>query len=118
MKKPSKSYLRNQCDALLTPLTKELQPHCFFCGKRTEVGHHFVHRSKSTALRYEMENLIGLCNSCHFALHQNESYYAAKIVERKGIEWFQRLERMKNVIVKADVLFYKQKLEKLKALIK
>ncbi len=107
MKKlPSLKTTRNKCDSLLTPIIKLLSPHCLLCGRDTEVAHHHVHKSKSTILRYHFFNIIELCNSCHFKLHQNESYWASKIVDIKGIEWFKLLDKKKNEIVKADVHWF------------
>lgn len=113
MKKPSLKTLRNKCDALLTPIVKKLHPSCFFCGAPTEVAHHHVHKSKSNRLRYELDNLINLCNGCHIKLHHNESYWASKIVEERGLEWFKRLERMKQETVKTDILWYQSNYERL-----
>lgn len=117
MKNPGKKTLQNKCDALLTPIIKAMFPRCLLCGSDTQVAHHHVHKSKSLRLRYEIMNLINLCNSCHCALHLNESYYASKIVLIKGIEWFQEIERIKNQIVKADILFYKNQLFRLQRIL-
>lgn len=107
MKKlPSTSTMRNKCDALLTPLIKKLHPHCLLCGKNTEVAHHHVHKSTSSRLRYDLDNLINLCQHCHLVLHLNESYWASKIVDIKGLDWFHKLDRAKNELVKTDVHFY------------
>jgi hypothetical protein len=93
---------QKDCDKLITPLAKKLNPKCLLCGAPTQVGHHHVHRSKSLILRYDPDNIISLCNSCHFKLHFNESYWASKIVEIKGMEWFKKLDRRKNEIIKPD----------------
>lgn len=106
MKKTSVKGFRDKCDRMLTPIIKKREPRCLLCPNQTEVAHHHVHKSKSTRLRYEMENLIPLCHSCHLALHMNESYHASRIVDIKGLEWFRKLERKKNEIVKADINFY------------
>jgi len=116
MRKLTVKSVRNQCDKLLTPLIKKMFPRCLLCGKDTEVAHHHVHKSKSTRLRYEPDNLIPLCNSCHLALHMNESYHASRIVEKRGLEWFRELEKKKNEIVKADVYYYSVQLGKLRSL--
>lgn len=113
---PSIKTMRNKCDKLLTPIIKERYPNCLLCGKYTEVAHHFCHKSKSTRLRYELSNLINLCNSCHYKLHQNESYWASRIVEIKGLKWFQEIDKIKNEIVKSDVHYFISQYEKLKAL--
>lgn len=116
MKLPKLKTIRNKCDALLTPIVKKQNPKCLLCPNSTEVAHHHIHKSKSTRLRYEMENLINLCNACHLRLHCNESYWASRIVEIKGVEWFKALDKKKDELVKADVHFYIQWHEKLIAI--
>lgn len=117
MRKLTVKSVRNQCDKLLTPLIKKMYPKCLLCKGQTEVAHHHVHKSKSTRLRYEVDNLVPLCNRCHLALHMNESYHASRIVMIRGIEWFKGLEKIKDEIVKADVLYYSTQLGKLRSLL-
>lgn len=105
-RQPSLLTLRNKCDALLSPLMIGRHPKCLLCEKRTQVAHHHVHKSKSNRLRYELDNLIPLCNSCHFKLHQNESYWASKVVEIRGMKWFKKIDTLKNEIIKTDRAFY------------
>lgn len=91
-----KKKTQKQCDNLLSPIVKKLSPKCLLCGGQTQVAHHHVHKSKSLRLRYHLPNLINLCNGCHLKLHYNESYWASKIVEIKGMEWFKELDRLKE----------------------
>ncbi len=107
-KLPKLSTMRNKCDNLLTPIIKALHPKCLLCGHDTQVAHHHFHKSQSTRLRYELDNLINLCNGCHLKLHMNESFWASKIVQIKGLEWFASLERKNQESVKADVHYYIQ----------
>lgn len=116
MRKLTVKGIRNQADALLTPIIKVMYPTCLLCPNKTEVAHHHVHKSKSTRLRYEMDNLIPLCHKCHLRLHMNESYEASRIVSIYGLEWFKNLEKKKNEIVKADVIWYSQQLGKLRSI--
>lgn len=116
MKLPKVSTVRNKCDNLLTPIIKKMHEHCLLCGGPTQVAHHHVHKSKSTRLRYEIDNLIPLCGSCHVKLHQNESYWGSKVTEIRGLEWFQRIDRLGRETVKADVHYYLAQLERLKQL--
>ena len=111
--KTENAKLQTKCDSLLTPIIKKKYPRCLLCSNPTEVAHHHIHKSKSSILRYDLENLINLCNSCHLALHHNESYYASKIVKIKGLEWFDSLERKKNQIIKVDKYWYLNNLERL-----
>lgn len=119
-KLPAVSTTRNKADKLLTPIIKAQFKKCLLCpfagrNNDTQVAHHHVHKSQSTRLRYELDNLIPLCNPCHQMLHNNESYWASKIVQLRGIEWFEKLERMKHETVKADVHFYLAAIERLTA---
>ncbi len=118
-KLPKLSTVKKKADDLLTPIVKKENPLCLLnspgCTKLTQVAHHHVHKSKSTALRYVMENLIPLCGHCHVVLHHNESFWASKIIQKKGIEWFNRLELIKNrTTVKADVHYFIGHYERLK----
>lgn len=98
--KELKTRTQKHCDALLSPLVKLLHPQCELCGQDTQVAHHHIHKAKCLALRYNVDNLIPLCNACHLKLHWNESYWASKIVEKRGIKWFQKLDKEKNTIIK------------------
>jgi hypothetical protein len=93
-----------------------MHPKCIFCGKDTQVAHHFIKKSESSRLRYEIENLINLCNFCHARLHHNESYWSAIIVAGLGVPWFERLKKMKHEYVKTDVHFYIGNAEKLRGI--
>jgi 5-methylcytosine-specific restriction endonuclease McrA len=112
-KKTKIQKLRSKCDSYLTPIIKKQYPSCFFCGGPTQVAHHFIHKSKSNSLRYDLDNLINLCGRCHCALHNNESYYTGKIIEAKGMDWFQKLVK-KNKIIKANTKWYEDNLNRLK----
>ena len=118
-KLPKIKTIRNKCDKLLTPIIKAMHPHCILreakmCAGFTEVAHHHILKSKCTALRYELDNLIPLCTRCHMLLHSHESYYSSILVQRKGVEWFESLEAQKNKLIKADVHFYIENYERLK----
>jgi 5-methylcytosine-specific restriction endonuclease McrA len=110
--------LRNKCDKLLSPLIVKIYGKCELCGKPAQVAHHFVHKSKSNKLRYEIINLIPLCNSCHFALHQNESEYAARIVKIRGLLWFDTLEILKRETIKVNRKHYEEVYKELTSHIK
>lgn len=116
-KLPKLSTMRTKCDNLLTPIIKSIRPNCLLCGNLTEVAHHHVHKSKSNRLRYELDNLINLCGRCHVRLHANESYWASKVVEIKGLEWFQRIDSLGREYVKVDVHWYIENYERLSIMV-
>jgi hypothetical protein len=105
-KLPPIKTMRNKCDALLTPIIKKLYPYCLLTGAPTEVAHHHVKKSESSALRYYLPNLIPLTHKAHQALHSHETLYSSKIVAIKGLEWWADIEREKRKEVKVDVHWY------------
>ena len=114
---PTVKKVRGRCDALLTPIIKEMYPTCLLTGGPTEVAHHHVKKSKSNALRYYIPNLIPLTHAAHQALHHNEGYWCSKIVQIKGIEWWEDIEREKRRDMKCDVHYYLAEEKRLKALL-
>lgn len=121
--KSKTATLQRACDKMLTPIIKKQHPTCLLlgfsdkCTKDTQVAHHHVHKSKSTLLRYDFDNLIPLCHHCHLMLHHNESYWASKIVQIKGISWFKELDIKKHQTVKADVIWYMQTRKRLEEML-
>lgn len=120
-KLPKLSTLRNKADNLLTPLIKRLYPTCLLrgsknCAYETQVAHHHVHKSKSSLLRYDLQNLIPLCGACHVMLHNDESYWGAMVAKIKGPEWFAYIESKKHLGVKVDRFFYLEAIDRLNSL--
>jgi len=112
-KLPKIKTVRNKCDNMLTPLMKKMHDGCLLCGGLVQVGHHHIHKSKSTRLRYELDNIIPLCGGCHMKLHQNESLWGSKVTETMGFDWLHELERKGREIIKVDVHYYIAQLERL-----
>jgi len=113
-KLPTVKSMRNKCDALLTPIIKKMYPTCLLTGAPTEVAHHHVKKSESSALRYYLPNLIPLTHKAHMALHSHETIYSSKIVAIKGLDWWEDIEREKRTSVKTDVHFYIENYNRLK----
>lgn len=121
-KLPKATTVRNKADALLTPIIKALHPHCLLrgaenCAGLTQVAHHHVHKSSSSRLRYELSNLIPLCNACHILLHGNESYWGSRVTQLRGMDWFDELQALRKESVKTDVHFYLANYERLQTLL-
>ena len=119
--KSATSKLQSKCDKLLTPIIKAEFPVCLLngamgninCTYDTQVAHHHVKKSKASSLRYNLDNLIPLCNHCHAMLHHNETYWSSKLVEIKGIAWFQDLELKKWDSIQINKAYYEEELERL-----
>lgn len=105
-KLPSVKTMRNKCDALLTPIIKKMYPYCIFTGEETQVAHHAIKKSTSSALRYYLPNLIPLTHKAHLRLHADEILWTGKLIEIKGLEWWADLMEKKEVYTKCDVHHY------------
>lgn len=110
---PSLKSLRNKCDALLTPICKKMSPACEACGKHTEVGHHWIEKSRSAYLRYAIPNIIPLCHSCHAKIHNSFGNsvvggldVAETIIKKRGRKWKMQMDADQPKYVKVDRLFY------------
>ena len=109
------SYYRNQADKLMQIAGKIKNPKCLLCGNQTQVMHHFVPKSVSSRLRYDWDNLIPLCNPCHFRLHQSgDPDYEQRIIDKKGgQEWYKNIRQRGRETIKVNILHFKEEIEKL-----
>lgn len=119
-KKSAKEIARDKADAKLTPIIKALHPQCEACGHETQVAHHWIEKSRSLHLRYDIRNLIPLCHSCHAKIHNRFGNSVAGCLDvadiirsKRGEQWYQDMRREASTIVKADLKFYQDHYTKL-----
>ena len=122
--KSQTAKMKNKCDKLCTPVIKKLFPLCESCGQPTQVAHHFFEKSRSNRLRYDIKNLIPLCNSCHCKIHNR---FGASIVgcldvsdiirNKRGENWYNEIRQLSKESVKTDIIFYQKSLEYLESLL-
>lgn len=113
-KLPPLKTMRNKCDALLTPIIKKMYPQCIFTGQETQVAHHAIKKSTSSALRYYLPNLIPLTHFAHSRLHSDEILWTGRLIAIKGLDWWNDLEEKKNVYTKVDIHWYIENYQRLK----
>lgn len=118
--KSETAKLQAKCDRLLTPIMKKLHPKCEVCGSDTEVAHHWIEKSRSNNLRYNIENLVPLCHSCHAKIHNRfgnsitGSLDVADIIRAKrGEEWYNRMKVEGQKVIKVNKAWYEEQLAKL-----
>ena len=106
--KSKKRRLQLKCDRLLQEIWRKENPKCEVCGKPTQVSHHFITKGSCSALRYDFDNLIPLCNGCHMKIHQgSDSEIIVNIKDKRGDEWFKELQRKRwKTVVKTDIKYY------------
>ena len=117
-KLPTVKTMRNKCDKLLTPIIKAMHPYCLFTGEETQVAHHAIKKSTSSALRYYLPNLIPLTHQAHLRLHSDEILWTGRLIKQKGMEWWDDLEERKNAYTKCDVHFYIENYDRLSKILK
>ena len=121
VKKKKQPDLKKLADAKYQEVGRELYDRCLICGGEYSCLHHFVKKSRSTALRYDFENGIPICVKCHSAIHQGkDDTRTARIAYIKGEEWLDRLtEKAKDGAGKYyGKQFYKDKIKALEEALK
>ena len=113
--KSKKQKLKEKCVKLAMKLKLAKHPHCVFCGERATVAHHFIHQSRSNYLRCDERNLIPICKTCHYKLHNGyESVMAGLLIKKYGQEWFDSLVRDSRKTIKDNIGYWNEVLDKLK----
>ena len=93
VKKPTLAKLRKQLDGVWFNVILTRDKSCKRCGKRSTLSSHHIFTKKAyPAGRWNLENGIILCWTCHFFFaHGNPYAFRQFMIERKGIEWWDRL---------------------------
>jgi hypothetical protein len=113
---------QRKCDSLITPIVKKERPYCEACGHATEVGHHFIEKSRSSFLRYDIDrNIIALCHSCHAKIHNrfgNSVMGCVDVVDilvkKRGKKWLNELKKLAPTYNKVNDEFYARSYQVLK----
>jgi len=75
---------------------------CAVCNGQANTFHHFVPRSRSLRLKYDVMNGVPVCQKCHSILHyitKNplDVYRAVETIKQKrGQEWVDYIEKAKE----------------------
>ncbi len=115
MKQNPKARLRSRADRLY--FQYYLKENCEVCNCQVQQLHHFFSKSIYGHLRYDPDNLISLCNSCHFKLHHHgDPTIQEAIIENRGRKWFNNLkEKAQNTPkdYKINIGYYKDAIKRL-----
>lgn len=117
--KNPKSKLRMKADNLLQDYIrlKYRNEVCWNCGDRPiELGHHFITKRNSNALRYYLQNIIPLCKNCHMLVHSQPHLVEPRICFKMGEEWYKDLMETKRLGIKENIFWYETNIQILKEL--
>ena len=89
-----------------------------FCSERASSPHHYIPKSRSTLLRYDVLNGVPLCRKHHYLIHFSHNpeeirAISQEIRDRRGIAWQNFIDSMKGRIQKPTVGWLKEQLERL-----
>jgi 5-methylcytosine-specific restriction endonuclease McrA len=101
-----KTKLRKKADKLLQELGRCTYKTCLVCRKPMSCLHHYHSKGKSSALRYEWDNLIPLCQGCHLHHHTGDPNIHNTVNEVKGKEWVKSLAEKRKETVKISISYY------------
>lgn len=122
--KSSISKLQKTADKLLQEVIRFLYKKCEACGAQNQVGHHWIEKSRSSFLRYDLRNIIPLCTSCHAKIHNvfgNSIMGGMNIVEKiikiRGKKWKEEMDKLQPEYIKVNNAFYEDNIEKLNSIL-
>lgn len=74
-------------DSLLTKVVRVLMPQCAMCGKkptrlRDSQASHILSKSMHPQMRYELENVTHMCDTCHKKFHRDPIWAYLWLEER------------------------------------
>ena len=109
-----KARLRRKADRLYQKIGREVyeKKGCLICRGKYSCLHHYIGKDLCFALRYDLENGVPVCHSCHMGIEfRKDPWYNNQIIRKKGQEWADKLESkrrkkvnytleyMKNIII-------------------
>jgi hypothetical protein len=99
MKTPSVKYLQKKADKLYQIQLIKLKPFSVISGDPTEVIHHWIRKSQSNNLRYDIKNGVPLTNKEHCQHHlSGDPDVVAQIIKTNGQEWHDDLQKRRRTI--------------------
>lgn len=79
------------------------KPCCELCGEPTKDVHHFFLKSDAGWLKYDPDNAVSLCASCHTRKHwKNDPRIDIEIRQVKGEKWYQNIVAKRNNVPKGS----------------
>lgn len=93
MAKSTKKNLEAKAKKLWTELAlKKWGEKCEICGAKATQIHHYIPKGSNRLLKYDIENAVPLCQSCHYKIHFSpKPGEVARLVEiirkKRGKKW-------------------------------
>lgn len=106
-----KSYWKRQADILFSKFIRSLD-HCEFCGQTKNLQCAHIYSRRYINLRYDIDNCLNLCASCHFKSHSDPlSFYATFL--QLWPDRYKKLQKKRQIIKKWTIDDYKKIIQEL-----
>lgn len=94
---------------------------CTCCGAQATVFHHFVPKSISNNLRYDVLNGVPVCQRCHYLIHFTHDtlkrrYLEDAIIKKRGKKWITYISKEKGTRINKNKMWFEEQIERLKCL--
>lgn len=92
-----RSVLRQKADTAFSKACFKYWGDKCVCGREATATHHFIPKSISAFLRYNIQNGVPLCYHCHIIrIHsQGDPRIFEDIIKKRGQEWYDNLKQLK-----------------------
>lgn len=111
-----KAKQRSIADKLWYSIGMLKYQYCEVCSRPTNQIHHYFFKGSFGHLRYDLDNMVGLCKGCHFLLHHKDPHLIEEAIKAKrGEKWYNNLlEKARNRSSSfVSIKWYKDKIEEL-----
>lgn len=106
--------LRRRADKLLQQVFMKDHPMCLCCPSPACNGHHYIYKSQSANLRYDLKNLVPLCAKCHMRHHfSGDPRIVQVILEKMGKKWADDLQARRRILRKINKTYLREVIEEL-----
>jgi hypothetical protein len=86
---------------------------CEGCGMPMQLMHHFILKSQSNFLRYNIINLIFICKSCHSMVHGfRGGPIIGRIVLHRGEKWLDLIRTSEKIRIDLGIKKLREIIEK------
>lgn len=104
MKSPNRKQLEIQCDRLWAKKVKERDCACRYCNSDEKgLSAHHIRVRQHQSTKYDVENGLLLCRSCHSLQKFRPEMFHDMIIEIMGQKEYDRLKEKSRAVVKYTV---------------
>jgi predicted restriction endonuclease len=115
MRKPTKTSLRRKLDKLCSEIVRA-RGRCVRCGSKKSLQTAHIFSRTYNATRWDLDNLLCLCASCHWFFHKNPLFLGEYVKDLYSEDKYELLKEARNQITKYMIEDLQQKLKVLEEL--